>query len=89
MARPSLVGFEGLGQIALGHEHVADLLYRRRRGLAAIQRCRGLPLRGGLQWRGCRWNDLRASGRLPWAIEHAAELIVGDGEVTLPAGVAG
>ena len=60
-------GFQGLREIALGHQHVADPIDADRTGRAAIRCCRGrlLASRSKMTW--LSRKVFRASGRLPWA----------------------
>ena len=83
-----LVGFQRLGEIALRHQHVADLVV----GDGEIALPAGIAGVGLGQAVGNGEAVLvgfQRLGEIALRHQHVADPVVGDGEIALPAGIAG
>ena len=86
MARLAWKLFEGLGQVSLGHEHIANLIVAH--GQIALPSC--------IIWIGfgeavsngeAGLEALQGFGQVSLGHEHVAHLVVGDRQIALPSGI--
>src|SRR5215510_15032367 len=83
-----LVGIERGGEVALGAEHVADLVVRQ--GQVALPAgVAGVGPGEALEDRERGLVGIKRGGEVALGAEHVADLVVRQGQVALPAGVAG
>ena len=87
MARLSRIGLQRLGELALRHQHVADLVVRDRQ-IALPAGIAGVGLGQALGDGEAVAEGFQRLGEIALRHQHVADLVIGDREIALPAGIA-
>ena len=88
MARLSLVGFEGLGQVTLRLKHAAYPFIGHRQ-IALPSGIAGIGLGETVSDREAVAVVFERLGQIALRLEHAAYLVIGHRQIALPSGIAG